>query len=134
MADHDVVIAVAMSLAIGAFAIVAALLEWRKERHLRAVGERTDGVVTRLRWSGSRAYPVIQFQTPDGRVLEVEGQLGSSPPMYRDGAAVRVLYDPKNPEHARIDRAAFGIGRIIFLMLFGLVFAAVGTWLLSGAW
>ncbi|MBE2315726.1 hypothetical protein DVA67_007050 [Solirubrobacter sp. CPCC 204708] len=36
---------------------------------------------------------------------------------------------PAKPEHARIDRARFGAGRIVMLLLIGLVFTAAGVWL-----
>ena len=131
MTDHRFLIGGVVFLVLGSFLTLGALLEWRRERRLRAVGARTDGVVTRLRWSGGNAYPVFRFETPDGRTFEVEAQAGSSPPPFDSGAPVRVLYDPANPEHARIDRAAYGPGRIIWLVLIGLTFAAIGVWLLS---
>jgi hypothetical protein len=131
MADGRFLIAAVLTLAVGSFAILVAMLEWRRERRLRAVGERTDGVVTSLRWSGTKAFPVFRFQTPDGHIVAVKGQFGSSPPMYRDGDPVRVLYDPADPQNARIDRAAFGTLRIVFFLALGTLFAAIGVVLLS---
>ena len=116
-------------MALGALFVAAAVHAWRKDRRLQAVGQRADGVVTGLRWHGAQAFPVFRFQTRDGRGFQVEGRLGTTPPMYRVGAAVRVLYDPANREHARIDRAAFGTGPTVLFVLVGLVFAAAGVWL-----
>jgi hypothetical protein len=132
-ADHRITVAAVVLLAVGLLLIPAALLQWRKDRRLRAVGERTDGLVTRLRWSGGYAYPVFTFRTPDGRTFEVDSHVGTSPPPCRAGAEVRVLYDPDDPEHARIDRVLFGAGRIVLSLIVGIAFVLVAVWLLRDA-
>ncbi|MEN9206915.1 MAG: DUF3592 domain-containing protein [Gloeomargarita sp. GMQP_bins_120] len=48
-------------------------------------------------------YPVVVYTLPDGRRLEVVARTGSTPPRYRIGQRVEVLYDPQNPSRARIN-------------------------------
>jgi len=131
-ADRRATFALVAMIAMGAFCIVLAAREWHRERRLRKVGHRTHGVVTRLRWSAGNAYPVFAFQAPDGRTVEVKSNVGTSPPLYRGGETVRVLYDPADPEHAHIDRTTFGMGRVVLCLSVGIGLFAFGLWLLRG--
>jgi hypothetical protein len=47
--------------------------------------------------------PVFSFVTSDGRTMTVTSRSSSSPPEFRAGEAVLVLYDPRHPQNARID-------------------------------
>lgn len=46
-------------------------------------------------------YPVVRFQTEDGRTIEFESGLGSNMPP-KVGEEVEVFYDPARPEEARV--------------------------------
>jgi len=47
--------------------------------------------------------PEVEFLLADGRKIRFTDKAGSLPPDYEKGAKVDVLYDPKNPETARIN-------------------------------
>lgn len=47
-------------------------------------------------------YPVVRFQTRDGRTVEFESKTGTSSFSQGPGERVEVLYDPLKPEEARI--------------------------------
>lgn len=47
-------------------------------------------------------YPVVRFQTQDGRTVEFESETGTSSFSQRPGEQVEVLYDPLRPEEVRI--------------------------------
>lgn len=49
------------------------------------------------------SYPVVAFTDRDGQSHTVQVPEGSSPPEWSAGDAVTVLYDPANPQSARID-------------------------------
>jgi hypothetical protein len=51
-------------------------------------------------------YPVVQFRTEGGSVIEFRSNLGSNPPSHRKGENVPVRYDPADPQEARIDTPA----------------------------
>ena len=53
-------------------------------------------------FKGGSFSPVIEFQDKTGRDFEFKG-VGSSPPRYRVGDQVEVLYHPDDPEQAVID-------------------------------
>ena len=49
--------------------------------------------------------PLFEFATPDGLVHRIEGD-ASSPPRYRVGDEVSVLFDPADPGGARVETFA----------------------------
>lgn len=77
--------------------------------------------------SSSTMYrPVVEFTTATGKRIEFISSVGSSPPSHRVGEAVTVLYNPADPQSARIKsffQLWFGFLIVSFL---GLVFAAIG--------
>jgi len=52
---------------------------------------------------GTLYKPVFRFTDRDDKEHTVTGGVASSPPSYRRGEAVTVLYRPENPEGAQID-------------------------------
>jgi hypothetical protein len=65
--------------------------------------ERADGRVIDYTYSGDVVYPIVQFNTPDGRRWEFEEDWGSSPPEFKLEQKVDVRYDPANPRNAFIN-------------------------------
>ena len=52
---------------------------------------------------GDRSYyPVVRFVTTSGRVVQYRDPSEVGPQTYRVGDQVRVLYDPANPQRARL--------------------------------
>jgi hypothetical protein len=95
-------------------------------RAVEANGKVTDLERSRSSNSSTTYRPVVEFTTATGKRIEFVSSVGSSPPSHRVGEAVKVLYNPADPQSARIKsffQLWFG-----FLMVFvlGLVFAAVG--------
>lgn len=82
---------------------------------------------SRFSSSSSTTYrPVVEFTTATGKRIEFTSSVGSSPPSHRVGEPVKVLYNPADPQGARIKsffQLWFG-----FLIVFaiGLIFAAIG--------
>ena len=68
----------------------------------------------------------MRFVTPAGEAVEFTGSVGSSPAAFEVGEAVAVLYDPADPQDARIDSFfQLWFGPLILGFL-GLVFTAIG--------
>lgn len=78
-------------------------------------------VRTRESAEGPEFYPVVEFATPDGRVIRFDGVSTSPPPI--EGSPVKVLYDPSRPNKARINS-------FVQRWLLGAVLAAMGILLL----
>ncbi len=100
-----------ISTGIGALVLGGGLFSLHHTRTFLATAARATGEVIALepRWSRRRRggstchyYPVVQFQLPDGEWVRFTGQVGSTPPAYRVGQRVEVLYKPGQPRSARI--------------------------------
>jgi hypothetical protein len=96
------------------------------DRAVMVRGEVIDLELTRGS-PGSGAYrPVIKYTTSSGEQRTFRSLSGSSPPSYRVGEAVDVLYDRTNPPDARI--ASFWSLWLIQIIAGGVgaVFALIG--------
>jgi len=124
----------AIFTAVGAVFAVHGFRGLRKTRRFVAASTTATGTVTDSvgRWYSDPgddpgvsklSHPVVKFVTGDGRTVEFESEVGSNlaPKVGQD---VTVLYDPLNPEEARISS---------FMMLWGIpsVFAILGGFLLA---
>jgi len=57
--------------------------------------------------SSSSYHAVVAFTGPDGRVVLYRDTVGTSPPWYRAGDNVRILYLPAEPSSIMIDRGVW---------------------------
>ena len=102
-------------------------------REFLAVAKSADGTVVRLEYerssssSGGAYYPIVRFLLRTGETFEFRSSVGSSPPSYRRGESVRVLYDPTAPESAEIDSFFSLWFAPILLGFLGSVFGAFGV-------
>ncbi|MGB8261715.1 MAG: DUF3592 domain-containing protein [Terracidiphilus sp.] len=123
--------AIVMLLVGTAMLAVAGFQAWRISRFVER-SEFAQGTVTALEpvsKAGNRdadrnvTYaPVFTFSTKDGKTVSVLSRTSSNPPAFHLGDRVTVLYDPANPEEARIDR-------LWQLWSLPLIFAALGLFL-----
>jgi len=77
--------------------------------------------------SGGGYSPVYQFRTLDGQVIQVVDGLSSNPPMFKEGQTIDVLYDPENPQKARIKKWMNLYFAPLLLGGMGLIFGCVGV-------
>lgn len=93
-------------------------------------GLKAEGTVVRLEESRSNNstsyYPVVRFENNLGHSVEFKDRAGSSPPLYRSGEKVQVLYLEDNPKgSAAIDKGIFNWGIPLALLLFGTLLGIV---------
>lgn len=77
--------------------------------------ERTEGEVIRLVRKGKGSSPVVRYTVAE-KPFEIESSISTSPPAYRIGEKVVVLYPRDNPASGRIDSFA---ERWLFAVIFG---------------
>ena len=85
-------------------------------------------------------YPVVRFQTQDGRTVEFESETGTSSFSQGPGEQVEVIYDPLKPEEARIKSfmilwfrpLIFGVVGF-FMFAFGAFFALIALVVLAAS-
>ncbi len=72
-------------------------------------------------------YPVLRYRTQQGATKEVVSSVGSSPPRYKEGDSVVILYDPAKPEDVRIHSFVnVWIGPLVLGVL-GVILTLVGA-------
>ena len=92
-----------------------------------ATAQGTVVELIRSRSSDSTSYyPVVQFRAASGREIEFQSNSGSNPPSYNRGAQVTVLYEPANPEDAKIDGFFSLWGGTLIVGILGAVFGLIG--------
>jgi hypothetical protein len=102
--------------------VISVREEVRYERVGSGDNERYENV--------SYFYPVVQFLTAREQLVKFEGNDGS----LRVGRSVRVLYDPANPQDARLDSwpSRWGAGTVPLAI--GLALLAIGAVLYRWFW
>lgn len=121
----------AVFLIVGLAALGLAVRFGMETRAFITGAARADGTVVDLVAGGSgdsspTYRPTVRFTAADGREITFTSSTGSSPPSHREGDAVRVLYEPGNPEHAAIDEF-FELWLLPFIAgIFGVVFPLAG--------
>jgi Protein of unknown function (DUF3592) len=90
---------------------LAAFFTWRTSNFIQR-SQAAAGIVTALKPvtrtdsdsnSDITYAPVFSFKAADGKAYSVTSHASSDPPGFDVGDEVTVLYDPSNPQQARID-------------------------------
>ena len=118
----------------GAVFLVLGVRNFVRTRRFVSQASSATGTVTDVKTRASRShtgdgprvstyrYPVVRFQTQDGRTVEFESETGTNTCSQKPGEQVEVLYDPLKPEEARI--------KTFMMLWFGpLIFSVVGFFL-----
>jgi hypothetical protein len=90
----------------------------------RAQGEVIDlvqrlGGRSGLASQGPRWHPVVRYRTADGHVVQFVSNFGTSPSIWHTGQMVTVLYDPMQPESARVETRAWSLFNFAFIAMGG---------------
>lgn len=89
-------------LAIVFFAIAGNF--YFESQKLLKKGGTASGTVVSLQSSAKGAYyPIIRFQPEGGEAIEERGKVGSSPPEFKVGDTVPIVYDKSNPKKWNIN-------------------------------
>lgn len=99
-------VAVLLSL-VGIVMLLGSTLSFRGTRRFVQAAAAARATVKQLALSdyespdGDVYYAaVVAFQDATGRAVEVRWPTGTTPPPYRIGQQVPILYDTRNPQHA----------------------------------
>jgi hypothetical protein len=127
----NVIVGVVFVLVGGLLAAIGLFLFIRTRMFISRAQE-VKGTVVRMVYrhssEGGGGYsPVYQFRTYNGQTIEVQDSLSSNPPMFHEGQSIDVLYDPENPQKARIKKWMNLYFVSILLGGLGLIFGGVGV-------
>jgi|ERR1039458_4181644 hypothetical protein len=112
------------SLVVGPIFVVIAIGTALHTSHFIHRASQADGIVAKLtarRNEDSSVYyvPTFAFKTPTSQLISIDSDTGSNPPGFAVGDHVRVLFDPNDPQNAKIATNAQ-------LWLFPIVSGAIG--------
>ncbi len=102
-------IAGVLGLLLGLALVAHSVSLRRKEQQFQARACRARGRVVAIEEGpgpvdgGMLLYPVVEFRAPGGRTVEFRHTVGTYPCWYRVGQSVAVLFDPEEPDRARVD-------------------------------
>ncbi len=113
VADHPELVPVFFCM-LGLLFAALGLTMLARARRFAATASRAMGTVVDVttKWSNPGGpgatgswlrFPVVQYDTADGRSITFTSRTGTSPSPYKLGRQVPVLYDPANPRDARIN-------------------------------
>lgn len=121
-------------LAIGVVFVIigASMLSNRAE--FKKTGIPVTATVTNViahKSSDSTTFrPELEFQTKDGRTIQVIHSTGSNPPRYKVGDKVEIYYSPELPENIMLESESL-IFPWIFIILGGIVGLAMLSSMIS---
>jgi hypothetical protein len=120
---------------LAAVFVVYAVNSRRESRRFAAGAARAQGVVVDLvagptpgpQSTGTLSYPVVRYRTVDWREVVFRSDFGAQPPPWRPGQPVTVLYDPADPQQARIETAARSTGLPALFVVLAVGMAGIAT-------
>ena len=119
---------------VGGILVLIGFVILMRTRSFMASAQQTKGTVIRMVSSsgsdGISYAPVFQFKSINGATIEVAEKLYSNPPQFKTGQEVDILYDPQDPQHARVNKGFNLYFTPALLGGMGLLFFGVGIILL----
>lgn len=107
----------------GIFTAAGTAAGWRSLQFLVQEGSRAEGRVVRMLSDDGSSKPVVMY-TVAGQEYELIGTIGTSPPAFRVGEVVTVIYRPNEPSYAVIDSF---VERWLFALIFGGIGVLLGS-------
>ena len=130
----ELIIGIVFSL-VGLLLAAIGIFIWIRTQAFLSTAQETKGTVIRMVSSSSSeggiSYaPVFKFTTIQGQVIEVEEKISSNPPQFQTGQVIDILYDPQDPNRARVKKW-FNLYFVPLLLGgMGLIFGCIGVVLL----
>ena len=120
------------------FAVIGARVHWKTMAVYRNA-LCTRGQVVELVQEDGHSYPIVHFRSDTGAAVRFQSLVGSSPPLYKAGQWVRVVFRPEAPNAARIDDfwhrwfgiLLAGVGVVMVVLILGMAWGLMPEALLS---
>ncbi len=121
-------------IVLGGALVIGAIVSAIRQSQQRGRLHRAQGTVVRMVYTmRNMQAPVVAFTGPNGPV-EFQSSIGSSPPAFRVGEPVTVLFDPSQPTNAQLDSfwdkwllpGVLGFIGVVFGFM-GIIFAILGA-------
>jgi len=101
-------------------------------QNMLAHATKVTGTVVDLQYQrggrNSVYYPIVKFQTAEGKVIQDRANFGSDPPSHKTGDLVEIVYDPQSPEKSWQINSWWDLYFLPALFsLFGVIFTSVAA-------
>ncbi|MEM1051004.1 MAG: DUF3592 domain-containing protein [Pseudomonadota bacterium] len=120
----------ALFAGIGALFLAISAAGYLADQSHIATAKEAQGTVINLTQSrgsnGPTFAPVVEWRDAKGRRHVLYSNTGSNPPAFARGEKVRVLYDPADPNKAKVDSFGQRFTLILIFAGLGLVFSLIG--------
>lgn len=97
-------------MGVGILMVALGVFFYVRTKNFVGRSQEVKGTVTELAYEsdsdGSGYYTVFQFTTLTGQRIEAAGNVRSNPASHKLGEVIDVLYDPANPNDARIKKTS----------------------------
>jgi len=125
------VISIVLGL-VGLLLLAIAYFLWTRTKEFVAQARPVKGTVIRMVTDieGASA-PVFKFTASNGDVIEKQENIYSRPPEYKVGQIVDILYDPSNPQAARVGKTSSLFFTPVLLAAMGTIFIVSGAMMLA---
>lgn len=131
--SDELTVGIVFSLVGGLLALIGVFL-FIRTRIFIGKAQEAKGTVIQMVYSrtssssgsGGGYAPVYQFRTFDGQNIVIQDSLSSNPPRFQVGQEIEVLYDPGNPQKARLNKWMNLYFVPLLLGGIGLIFGGVG--------
>jgi hypothetical protein len=126
----------------GTLFLAIAFKEGSNKYKINTEGIETDGLVVEIYrkprkgnepWSTAQA-PVVQFVTPQNKIVKYYSTTFLTPCPYQIGAQVKIKYLPENPQEAILNWKDTWILTIAFGIFGGVISLISYYYLISGLW
>jgi hypothetical protein len=128
--------------AVAAVFVAYAIRGRRESRQFAAGAARAQGVVVELvggpapgpQTPGMLSYPVVRYRATDGQEVVFRSNFGARPSPWRPGQPVTVLYNPANPQEARIETSARSTGLPALFVVLAVGMAGIASVVVLFIW
>lgn len=118
-------------MGVGILMVAMGVFLYVRTKNFVGRSQEAKGTVTQLAYEsdseGGGYYPVFQYTTLTGQMIEAAGNVRSNPPSHKLGEVIDVLYDPAKPKDARIKKSSALFFVPILLGGLGGVFFCLGV-------
>lgn len=109
---------------MGGIFLTIAYTNWNDTTHIVRNGIKTTGTVSEVRYNTGKSSPkrstakapVVQFYTPEGRLITYYSTTYTTPCPYEVGQIVDIWYLPENPQTATLN----GMDAWVLPLVFGI--------------
>lgn len=114
-------------IALGAFFLVFALIQYFRLRKLNEKGIKTTAIIKDFAGAvDNMRFPILVYKTLTGEVITQKSYIASKSGVQNIGDKVNIVYNPNKPQQFLLDTGMAKYWKILGSAIMGAAFAASG--------